>query len=261
MILEALEYLVTPCPRWARTCGYPFETMGYHARYRRNRAAWQPHLDKCKQVIRDAISLCPSHRTAIVAGSGYGFDLPLDELAGTFDRVFLMDAIHPWNIRAAALTSRSLKTVHADLTNVAKLAHKGHWPNHVSVPAFFLNQPDVDLVISANVISQLSVIPLRQLGRRVNLDPDRSAELEFNLIARHIDWLNSFDAVRVLTGDEARTEKKKGETTRTEILADHQLAEPIARWDWHLAPDGEIGRRKSQVNHVAAWTARPTGYL
>jgi len=257
VILEALEYLVTPCPRWARTCGYPFETISYHARYRRNRAAWQPHLDRSKQIIRNAIDKCESRRTAVIGGSGYGFDLPLDELATAFDEVYLLDAIQPWKIRYAALTRRALKTAHADLTDIAKQTTQGQWPNHLSVPAYFLGHPGVDLVISANVISQLAVIPLRQLGRRVNLDPDRSTELQFNLMARHIDWLNSFDAVRVLIGDHARSETVKGESTEIAILDGQNLGEPDDRWDWDIAPQGEFMKRKTQINHVAAWTAIP----
>lgn len=257
VILEALEYLVTPCPRWARTCGFAFEAMAYHGRYRRNQAAWQPHLDQSKRIIREAIDKCPTRRTAVIGGSGYGFDLPLEELAESFDRVYLVDAIQPWKIRYAALTNRSLKTAHADLSDIVTMARKGHWPNHIAVPAYFLSHPGVDLVVSANVISQLPVMPLKQLGRRVNLDPGRSAELQFNVMARHIDWLNSFDAVRVLIGDQARTEIKKGAETRIEILEGHKLGPAAGQWDWPIAPAGEFRRQKSQINHVAAWTAGP----
>lgn len=257
MILEALEYLVTPCPRWSRYGGYAFEMMGYHARYRRNREAWNPHLEKSKQVIRDAIGRCPQHRTAVIAGSGYGFDLPLKDLADRFDKVYLLDAVQPWKVRLAALTSRSLRTVHVDLSDIAISARKGHWPNHLPVPAYFLAHPDVDLVVSANLISQLSVLPLKQLGRKASLDPERSTELQFNLMARHIDWLNSFDAVRVLIGDEARSVTVSGTETRIDFLDDQGLGEAVDRWYWNIAPAGEVSRQKSQVNHVAAWVARP----
>jgi hypothetical protein len=48
MLSEALEFLLTPCLRFARQMGYLHEVIAIKARHARCRRAWAPHLERKK---------------------------------------------------------------------------------------------------------------------------------------------------------------------------------------------------------------------
>src|SRR5437762_463756 len=95
MLLEWLESLATPCPPEIRDLGYRRELIAIGARQRRCRAAWAIHIARSRGAILEAMGLVPRRRTAIVLGSGRLLDVPLAELAREFERVVLVDALHP----------------------------------------------------------------------------------------------------------------------------------------------------------------------
>ena len=95
MFTEIYEWLTTSCPRDARKLGYLQEAVAIQARYKRHQTRWQPHLDASKAVIRAAMEGPGNKRVAVILGSGALYDVPLDALARTFERVELIDIIHP----------------------------------------------------------------------------------------------------------------------------------------------------------------------
>ena len=64
MIAELLRYLVTPCPRYVRAMGYLHEQVSIKARHDRCRRAWEPHLERTRNVIRAATRQCRKRRKA-----------------------------------------------------------------------------------------------------------------------------------------------------------------------------------------------------
>lgn len=64
---------------------------------RGNRQGWWAHAERNRAFIEKAISACERRELAVVIGAGQAFDLPLLELARTFQRLVLVD------IDAAAL--------------------------------------------------------------------------------------------------------------------------------------------------------------
>ena len=102
MLAEILEWFLTPCPLTARRLGYLNETIAIRARHRRQRSRWQPHLEATRAFVERAASATVSKRCATVLGSGPLYDVPLDLLSETFDRVELVDFIHPQEARRAA---------------------------------------------------------------------------------------------------------------------------------------------------------------
>lgn len=57
MIVEFLEYTITPCSAIARSMGFLKSSIEVRARYRRCRSAWQAHLDRTRESILEAAKL------------------------------------------------------------------------------------------------------------------------------------------------------------------------------------------------------------
>src|SRR5579871_6065867 len=95
MFAELIEYAITPCPRYARRMGYLYEAVAIRARAARCRAAWAPHQERTRALLRRSLARCPRRRKAVVLGSGACLDVPLAELAAAFGEVVLVDVVHP----------------------------------------------------------------------------------------------------------------------------------------------------------------------
>ncbi|WP_425407511.1 hypothetical protein [Hwanghaeella sp.] len=220
MLTEALLYLLTPCPRWARRAGYLRESIAIGARCNRRKKDWAGHLTNSKNAVLHAAGLCGRKRRAVVLGSGHGFDLPLEALAATFGRVDLVDTVHPLGLRLRARQHRGVSLIEADVTG-----RDGPRPAY---PA------DTDLIVSLNLVSQLGVAP--------GID---AADREI-MRSRHMAETLSLGCVACVIGDIERRELRHGES-EPEMVSINWLSpagrpEPleIREWRWPVAPFGEI---------------------
>jgi len=234
MLAEALLYLLTPTPRWARKHGFLRESIAIGARHARQKAAWAPHLENSCRVILAASDRCARREQALVLGSGHGFDLPLEELAGRFDRVTLVDAVHPLSLRWRARRLPNVALATADVT--------GRRGPGVAVPR------EPDLTVSLNLISQLGVASGDpESGRR----DDRAA---------HVSWLQARSGTVCVIGDVERTvgdslgAVEKAEPTDWSVVPVPVHSE---EWTWRLAPLGEFSKDLEITSRVRAviWDA------
>ena len=254
MIAAWFRNLVTPCPRYARAMGYLHEQVSIKARYDRCRAAWEPHLERTKDVLRAAAARCPRRRKAVVFGSGMLLDVPLPELASAFREVVLVDVVHPlgggW--RLANVTALA-----ADVTGTAEavycLAHEGGGPLPRVAPALFLDDPDVDFVASVNLLSQLPYIPCNYLADAGAYRKDEIEAFARDLVLAHIDYLKRLPGVVALVCDlERLTLDRHGKLTeRLSALRGVTLPWSDREWVWDLAPRPESDPHFSYQRRVA----------
>lgn len=240
MLVDLFHYLTTPAPWSHRRRGYLRESVLLLSRSRRCRTAWTPHLANAQALIVRACEGLGHRRTAVVLGSGLLDDVPLDHLAARFARIRLVDAVHPWPTRWAARRHSNVALVTADLTRPgAVLAHGGG--------------PEVDLVISANLLSQLPILPVDGAGET---DPD----LGGRIVRAHLDGLSALAARVCLVTDVVQTEEDRDGrvTDRLDLLHGVRLPTPDSVWTWDLAPFGEAARHRRLVHRVhgyADWHA------
>ncbi len=246
-MLDLLESVLTSCPHHLRVMGYVDELIGIDSRYRRCRDDWQPHLDRTKDVIRQAIAQCPSRRKVVVFGSGRLLDVPLEELAASFERVALVDVVHPLPVRRLCKKLSNVELASADVTGVSEqvfaVGNQGG-PLPQSNPTIYLDDPQVDLVVSVNLLSQLPYSPIKYL-RRWNHYSSRDLEtFAQHLIEAHLAFLAKFRATICLVCDQeylTYDEQEKLIETRG-ALHGIQLPWPGAEWIWRLAPRHERGQ-------------------
>lgn len=258
MLAELLTSLLTPFPRIPRRMGHLAEQIAIRARERRVRAAWAPHLAASRAAMLAAAGRCPGRGRCVVVGAGLCLDVPLAELAARFAEVVLLDVGFlerggPANVRRIAWDATGcLEAWHADprmdVDEALALAERDPgWPSGLGDP---------DLTVSANIISQLDLLPAPWLARR-RWRPDDFAERLGTVLARtHLRWLRARPGTRALIGDLAATLiPADGTSPTTRPLPPSQLGlrDPDQGWDWDIAPIPEWNRREHLRHRVGAW--------
>lgn len=263
MILELFEYLTTPCSWTARKLGYLNGQLGIKVRHRQCRRAWKEHLERTQQVIRETVLDCPQRRKAVVLGSGLLLDVPLADLAASFDQVILVDVVHPLSVYLTTMFYRNVKLVRADVTatavELAEAAKDPHQPLPHAEPQLFCDDPLVDYVVSVNLLSQLPYVPAYYLEKKSRPDAEVDAYAR-DLIESHLDYLRRLPGVVTLITD---VEKLKVNRTgdvveRFDILYGASLPGKTEEWTWehvplnHLSPEFAYHRRVVAVRKVAS---------
>lgn len=252
MLREALAYLTTPCDPHLRTLGYLRELIATEARFRRCHAAWRPHTENTRSVIRDAVARTERRGRAVVLGAGILCDIPLDTLAEAFDQVCLIDVCF---LRATRRQVRAYPnvTLHTqDITGVAAPLARGEIP----VPPFpeGLSLADADLIVSANVLAQLPLIPVEHL-RKIRPASDDETLLGFGraIVDGHLSLLESCPGTICLISETERfVSSERGEPYVEDPLWGVEIPFDGPTWDWRLAPPGEIAGGVTVVDRVRA---------
>lgn len=227
MILEALNFAVTYAISNRRVPGEIDSSVRLWARGRRCARDWAEHEENCKAFIR--ARLPERGRVAVVLGAGLLRDVPVGDLARTFGEVRLYDLQHlaSARLRAKLRGFRNLRFLHRDLSGGLD---------------FLRGDAEIDLVISANLLSQLGIAA------------GRTGRDAAGVIAAHLDGLRAAPGTRLLLTDtEFELILKDGTTAeRHDLLHGVALPEAAARWTWPVAPFGELDPAYKAVHKVAA---------
>jgi hypothetical protein len=255
MIREWVESLVTPCPPARRELGYLHELIAIAARHRRCRAAWADHLARSRTAVVAAVGRTPLRRTAIVLGSGPLLDLPLADLAAAFERVVLIDAVHPLAARWRARRYRNVELRTADVSGVIEALRVRRPGDALPTPrpCAALHQPDVDLIISLNLLSQLGVLPEEWLRRRGGAAAAAQAAAFGALVTQaHLDDLARCRATVCLISDIEwlRVDPAGRIVERGSSIFDVAPPEPAEEWLWSIAPAPEADPLISEQRRV-----------
>ncbi len=168
MITEWLDRC-TPASRAIRAMGFLRETNGIRKRYHRCQTYWQPHLQQCHQLIREGAERCSLRRKALVLGAGLLHDVPLRFLANTFEKVYLVDIVHPLSSRWQTRRMANVERITADITNTLEdlyaVSDEPQMELPRSTPDLFVEDPTIDLTVSLNLLSQLACMPLAYVRR------------------------------------------------------------------------------------------------
>lgn len=267
MILELVEYLITPCSRAMRRLGYLRGQLGIKVRHRQCRRAWRHHLLRTQATIRAAVLDCPQRRKAVILGSGLLLDIPLADLAHTFREVILVDVVHPLRAYVNAAWYRNVRLVRADVSATAadltRLANDPSCPLPRAMPQMFCDDPEVDYVASVNLLSQLPYIPSLYLAKNPARSEQEIDDYARSLIESHLDYLRRLPGVVTLITDVEKIQfDREGEIVdRFDILYGVKLPWFGEEWMWnhvplkHLSPDVAYHRRVCAVKDVKAFSA------
>lgn len=263
MLAELFRSLTLRCPPWARLLGLAHEHVAITYRYRRVSAAWAPHLEASRAAILAGAERCRERNRVLVIGAGDCRDVPVVELAARFETVVLTDVVIGPELRK--LARRSGGKIRAEVWDatgaLARLAEGWHSLSAAEVEALFAKGDpglppggEPDLVVSANCISQLGVVPVDRL-QATKADEGFQNRCGAAAARRHRQWLAVRPGVRVLLGDRARLDidAQGRELKRAEMPGMDGLRRPDRSWRWLLAPIPEWDPAFDRVHEVGAW--------
>lgn len=253
MLAELAVWLLTPVPWRFRRFGMLGDSVRLWSRGRRRAAQWAAHELNCHAIVRQAVAGLARHDTVAVLGSGLARDIPLAELSARFRRVLLVDAVHLLPLRLSVLRYHNVKLLTRDLTGVIDWIG-GDAQGRQQPLADLASDSTIDLVISANILSQLALPVEGWLERH----PDATSSLPQDigsLVDWHIDDLRHFSGrVCLLTDTSYRELDEHGQRiAEHDLLYGRALPEPDASWDWQVAPRGEFSDGKVHVHQACGY--------
>ena len=253
--------------------GFADASAGIARTQRENREGWWAHARRSKAFILDAASRAARRGLAVVLGAGKAYDLPLEELAGRFERLVLIDIDADALEATCAATIRERRNVELrpmDVTGVTARLARGiasaldapapqkafealcRSYRLASLPRFVDER--ADLLVSGMVLSQLGLQPKLAAKRLYEARfgapfPQAWAQpwdvLERQLQQDHIDALGAQAALTVLTSDVVH--RSGGEAWS--VIGAQRLAERIppslrvlahAAWTWQRVRAGAV---------------------
>ena len=249
MILEALNYLATR-PLTAK----PFRrfvgsSVSLWSRANRCARDWAGHEDNSKAAIRAAIADLRQRRTAVVLGSGLLRDVPIDDLCRNFDTVVLVDLVHLASVRLKLMRRRyrNVRLIERDLSGWDDLA-AGRAPDALG---FLRSVPYLDLVVSANLLSQIGIGARRRMEAGESGMPEDTVP---RLIAGHLDGLATLGCWTCLLTDIRLDVIDINGKQHDSIDLMHGVGMPPAdqTWTWPVIPVGEESEDYQVVHTVVA---------
>ena len=247
MILEALNYAAS----WPLTSAAhrPFirSSVNLWARANRCATAWAEHESRTKAAILAAAERCRQRRTVVVLGSGLLRDVPVRELSRLFDTVVLVDLVHLASVRGWLTVKRrkNIRLIERDLSGLDAL-----FANQPLEPLAFLRQvPYLDLVVSANLLSQIGIGAARRLDGHAD-----KATLLRQVIGAHVEGLAQISADTCLVTDVSYTviDRSGGRHETADLVKGVDLGPTRVEWDWPVIPFGEESRDYQILHHVIA---------
>jgi hypothetical protein len=260
MLSELFTYLTTRCPQYVRHMDYLYEAIAMRGRYKRNRAAWQPHLENSRRFILSAVDKSKDRNKVVVLGAGLLLDVPLEELSSLFREVALVDIVFLPEVRKSVKRFSNVTLVQHDVTIMAEQLYSnilhGIRDLPVSMPNVAAIDKHTDLVISLNIMSQLWVMPreyaLKKLPR---LDEEVVDDWCKQIVEAHYTYLRSLACAVCLVADHeyVKRDREGIMVSQGSTVFGVALPAPEASWTWNIAPRNEESQYASKELLVGAW--------
>jgi len=262
MLAEAFQFLTTSCSPVSRNFGYLKQAIALEARYRRCRNAWSLHLDKSQELIRAAIEQCSKHHEVVVLGSGLLLDIPIDDLSARFDHVVLVDMVHLRGVRRRIKDFDNIELVEMDVTGVARPLSdlidpnsQRPWPEPKFDIRLFEN---TDLVVSANILSQLPLLPGDHLKCLGCADDEAIHSYKRAIIDHHLKLFDQLTCTVCFIADvERRTISKIESRDNEDLLLGAEPLIEASSWMWNIAPAPEVDWQTHVHHRVVGGVVSP----
>ena len=246
MLSEFFEYLRSKASKPVKNLGYVYSSIALVKRAKRQKEDWNEHIRSCHNLWMSILHN-ESYKSITVLGSGPLTELPVDFILDRCDELRLVDIVHPRAIRSTWSKNPKIKFVEADLTGAVNwLSELKELPTcefAFSAPAAL---EKADLVVSANLFSQLSLEPSWYLNKKFGLsyDSELMKALIEKLLEEHIYHLKTYGAQKVVayTDVERSYLNPDGEVLevhKSRVPDESLLGKKLDGWEWNLCPLGE----------------------
>lgn len=231
MLSEYLKFLTAKASSHARELGYLKESIALEARAHRYWSFWNTHFEHCRKLILAQTQGLKKGTEIWIAGSGYLFETPWQDLIDRGFHLHLIDVYQPARIRRLAAKNPSLQLHELDLTGFMDLSplHKALL-KVPSPPNFEIKKND--FLISSNLWSQLHISPIQFLCENTEVNEKEKVEWARSIQKLHEDWLLSFGVKGLIFSDFESHISKKNELTIEIQPQRPERCHFVTSWDW-----------------------------
>jgi len=212
---------------------------GIYNRYLRENEGWNAHLTNSKQAITNAVNRF-TPKSVCILGSGLLLDVPVDELLTRGIGLTLVDLAHPASIIKKYSLNPHIQFETHDLTGglihylqTTKLKDINFFTLINLVSRAKAYTTDADLVVSLNVLSQLSDIPIEFLKQKKKLTDWQCVELASTIQQKHIESLPKGKSLLISDIlEEFYDERGSLIATRPTVFIDLSNLTQVQEWQW-----------------------------
>lgn len=247
-----------------RRMGYLRDQEGIMNRYLREREHWADHLEKTKAFINGSFEMLSAESVAVL-GSGWLLDIPLRELESRFSRVYLVDIIHPPQVRKKTESMDRVELVEADLTGgaVGQVWQISREKGSHSLDNFLqdlqLTSPITGIspgaVISVNLLNQLDIILCDFLQKQGTFGDEPLDRFRSVIQSFHLEWIMRTPGCLVTDATEKSRDHQGNESFKPLLYT--RLPEGIrtGQWSWEFDTRGTYrsGIRTSMEVQAVEW--------
>ncbi len=238
--------------------GYKKDQDGIIRRYLRENGGWDSHLQHTKEFILQSAKN-KAKGSVLVLGSGWWLDVPVLELAQTFRQVLLLDIVHPKLVQQKVKKLSNVKLLTADITGGASNAAYAYAQmlkkdkNTPKEPLFDFNSenfglpslPDVDFVVSVNILNQLDIIIADFLWEQKHMARNLILDVKANIQEKHINALPKTKSCLITDFREKVYSFEHEPMRETELLFTKMpKANFSQKWIWDFDTTGTYNEQK-----------------
>ena len=193
MLSELWTQWRTPASPVAKKMGFVYEAVALQSRLKSHRSLWEAHLRRSKNAIKRMVESCEQHHLCVILGSGLWADVPVEYLSRRFEEVWLVDIVHLPQVRKKVQTFENVQLMEWDVTeSLATWLSIDEGELRVAQPTQFLGRSGIDLVVSVNILTQLSVLPVHWLRKETSISEAQIEQIHYQLLKAHVDYLHKF---------------------------------------------------------------------
>ncbi len=238
LIFEFFQSLLSDAPKWAIKQKLVNESIAIKARHERQKSHWANHLIGSQSEILKFINEFPHSKEIAVFGSGHLFDFPTELFSRKDLEFFLFDAVHPKSVRRQSYAAK-VHFLNADL-NLKPEVLKQQFAEAFG---------KCDLFISLNLLSQLA------LGGSAHLSKSEHLRKTFaqTLVSNHLALLKNRKTLLISDFEKNIYDREDKNILFDSTLWDYKMPQPIRKWEWDLAPFGEVSKKYRIELTVGLW--------
>lgn len=229
--------------KWLRNVrmNYSSEQTNIAHRMIQEQGGWDLHQTITKEIISTAVD-SQKPKSIRILGSGWLFDVPIEYLIEKCERVVLSDIYHPRQVMNRYSRYSNVIFETADLTNgIVDLAYnikKRNFSSELflsSIQSLPTESYSDDLVVSVNLLSQLSVFITDFLKGNVRISYDQLFEIAEVIQRNHIQNLPKERSLLISDFEEEYLDERgKLLGTKPTVFVDIHLKSRIKEWTWQF---------------------------
>ncbi|MCK4746382.1 MAG: hypothetical protein KAT15_05075 [Bacteroidales bacterium] len=250
--------------RMIRNMGFLKDQEGIMNRYLRERSHWEEHLERTRAFINGAFR-DGSIGSVAVLGSGWLLDVPLDSMVERYKQIYLVDIIHPPQIRRKVKDMANVEIIETDLSGgvIEQLwpiiRSKNRETGHQALDSITLSPPldhlSPDAFVSVNLLNQLDIILCDYLRKQGYFQQGSSNQFRSRLQAFHLEWITAKPGCLITDTIEVSSDNEGKESHKSLLHTDLPPGIRSEQWGWEFDTTGSYrsGTRTHMEVQAIEW--------